>query len=141
GVPAPPPAPLDPDTAGGVPWIAEPHPVVLRAGLAGALLGECAAPLGPRLGFLGPRAPSDPPATQPLLRVWRVLDTSSADPKRVRRLLTEAGIGPVRIHVRGHPEDAGTLEKRFRGKGESPGTVLVARLARGHRAYLVEEAS
>jgi len=38
-------------------------------------------------------------------------------------------------------DNAATLERRFRGKGTSPGTVLVARLARGHRAYLVEEAS
>ena len=139
--PCEPPRPaLEPERADSPPWIVEPDPVVLRAGLAAALVGPGVAPLGPRLGFLGPREASQPPPPGgPFLHRWRVLGSAPADPKRVRRLLAEADVGPVRVRVRGHPESAATLERRFRGRGSRPGTVLVARLARGHRAYLVDE--
>ena len=41
--------------------------------------------------------------------------------------------------VDGHPRSNAELEREWRGKGTRPGTVLVARLARGHQAWLVEQ--
>lgn len=134
-----PPSALTTDLAAGARWIVEPHPAVLRAGLVQALLDDV-APLGPRLGFLAPTDPgAPPPASTTLAAVWRVLDSTSADPKRVRRMLADHDRGPVRVLVRGHPESGDELARRFRGKGSRPAVVLVARLERGHRAYLVEE--
>ena len=43
------------------------------------------APIGPGIAWLGGRERPD----SPLLRVWKVLDRTSADPKRVRTMLRD----------------------------------------------------
>jgi hypothetical protein len=139
GAPGPALAALTIEQAEGVDWILEPHPALLRSGLVAHLADPAGArPLGPRLGFLGPRSPgTPPPAPGPLWSVNAVLDSAPADPRKVRRMLAKHGVGPVRVTVRGHPESAEELARRFRGKGKARGRLLVARLARGHRVYLV----
>jgi hypothetical protein len=123
--------------ASGVPWVAEPHPALVRSGLLGALARELGlAPLGPRLAFLGGESPPEHGG----LRRYRVLGSCAADRRRVRALLGRHGIGPVDVAVRGHPESAERLARTFHGPGERRGRLLVARLERGHQAYLVEEA-
>ena len=130
--------PLEPDQAHDVGWIGDPHPALVRSGLLGALAAELGArPVGPRIGYLG----AEQPFGSPWLSVFRVLGTSSADPKRVRALLGEHDVGPVEVRRRGHPDSPEVLARRFRGPGRRRGTVLVARLARGHAAWLVEPAS
>lgn len=125
---------LDAAEAAEVAWIGDPDPALLRAGLLGALaLEEDLAPIGPRLAYLGgARRP-----TSPFLRTWEVLGSAPLDTRRVRALLAEHGVGPVRVRKRGHPDPPETLERRLKGRGDRPGELLVARLERGHRAYLV----
>ncbi len=127
-------APLSAEDAAGVRWIAEPDPALIRSGLLGlAAAAEDLAPLGPGLAYLGGgSAPKSP-----LLAGFEVLDHAPADRRRVRTMLATHGIGPVTVKRRGHPDDAATLARRLRGSGKERGLLVVARLARGHRAYLV----
>jgi hypothetical protein len=126
-----------PEEVSEISWLADPDPAVVRSGLLGALAKELgAAPLAPECAYLGaPHAPNSD-----LVNVWRVLAQASADPKAVRRMLTEHGIGPIQVLKRGHPERSEVLAQRFAGRGDRRGTVVVARLAQGHRAFLVERA-
>ena len=134
GRPEPDPTPLSPAAAALVPWIAEPDPAVLRAGLLPLLARtEGLAPLGPGLAYLGGEAP----ARHALLASWRVLGSAPLDRRHLRRLLAEHDVGPLTVKKRGHPESAETLAERFRGPGRTRGLLLVARLERGHRAYLL----
>jgi hypothetical protein len=128
---------LDPDAAARVAWLAEPDPAVIRSGLLGRLAREEElAPVGPRIAYLGgERRP-----TSPLLRCWRLLGSCSTDRRRVRALLREHDVGTLTVHRRGHPDRAEVLARRYRGGGSRRGELVVARLARGHRAWLVEPA-
>jgi hypothetical protein len=58
--------------------------------------------------------------------------------KRVRRLLAEHDIGTLQVRKRGHPDTAEALARRLRGPGSRHGQLAVARLERGHLAYLLE---
>ncbi len=126
------------DAARITPWIHEPDPALVRSGLLGryALEHEL-APLGPGLAFLGGERRVD----APLVRASRVVGSSSADRKRVRALLREHDVGPVTVKKRGHPRSSEELAREFRGSGSRTGRLLVARLERGHRVYLVEPSS
>ena len=128
-------APLTPSEAAEVAWIAEPDPAVLRAGLLEAQAGRSGArPLGPGIAYLG----ADERPRLPLLSSFRVLDTTPVDRRRVRAMLGRHDVGPLTVKRRGHPQDADTLAKRFRGPGKKRGLLVVARLEEGHRAWLVE---
>lgn len=134
GIPEPVPA-LEPDAAAAVRWLAEPDPAVIRSGLIGNLARTAGlAPVGPGIAYLG----GDQPPDSPLLRAWRVRGSAPADRRRVRRLLAEHDVGPIDVARRGHPESPERLERLFRGPGARRGRLIVARLARGHRAWLVE---
>jgi hypothetical protein len=127
--------PLDPGQMQAIRWLAEPDPAVIRAGLVGPLAREQGMrPLGPRLAYLG----SEQRPSSPMLRSWRVLETSALDPKRVRAMLRRHDVGPLTVKKRGHPDDAQTLARRFKGPGERHGLLAVARLAKGHGALLLE---
>jgi hypothetical protein len=116
-------------------WIFEPDPALIRSGLLGRYANELGLrPLGPDIAFLGAATRTD----GELLRSWRVLAHSSVDRKRVRAMLREHDVGPITVKKRGHPKSAAELERSLRGPGSRRATVLVARLERGHHAYLVE---
>lgn len=126
---------LSGEAARSIEWLANPDPAVIRSGLLGTLARrEGLAPLAPAIAFLG----GDHAPVTPLLRAWRVLGSAPLDRKRVRALLREHDIGPVQILKRGHPERAEVLARRFRGPGQRQGWLAIARLDRGHLAYLVE---
>lgn len=126
---------LAPGEAAIIRWLAEPGPAVVRSGLIGLLARRVGmAPLGPGIGWLGgPERPDSP-----FLRAWRVLDSSTADPRRVRSMLARHDVGPVAVWKRGHPERPEVLERRLRGRGARPGLLAIARLERGHAAYLLD---
>ena len=126
--------PLDEEGARGVRFLADPDPGVVRSGLLGALAAaQGMRPLAPEIAYLGgERAPDSP-----LLRTFEVLGASPLDRRRVRAMLVEHGIGPVTVKKRGHPDDAGEIARRMRGRGANHGTLVVTRLGNGHHAYLV----
>jgi len=127
----------DESSASRVAWLAEPDPAVIRSGLLGNLARSTGlAPLASEIAYLGG---ADRPES-PFLRVWRVLGSTSLDPRRVRELLREHDVGPITVRKRGHPDRPEVLQRRLRGRGSRHGELVVARLARGHRAYLVEAA-
>ena len=127
--------PLEPGQLKAIRWLAEPDPAVIRAGLVGPLAREQGMrPVGPRLAYLG----GDQRPSSPMLRSWRVLETSALDPKRVRAMLRRHDVGPLTVKKRGHPDDAQTLARRFKGSGEKHGLLAVARLEKGHGALLLE---
>jgi len=122
------------EDAAAVRWLAEPDAAVIRAGLLGNVARRAGArPLAAQLAYLGSSQPID----DPLLHSWRVLGCSPLDPKRVRRLLAEHDIGPIEVRKRGHPEAAEVLARRFAGPGGQRGQLAIARLERGHVAYLL----
>jgi hypothetical protein len=128
---------LAPGEAEGTRWIAEPDPAVIRAGLLGALARALALrPIAPSIAYLA----GDAPARSPFARAFRVRDTSPLDRRRVRAMLDRHDVGPLVVKKRGHPDDAETLARAFRGRGREPGVLLVARLGSLHRAFLVEPA-
>ncbi|MCC7014496.1 MAG: hypothetical protein IT454_18190 [Planctomycetes bacterium] len=116
-------------------WLLDPDPAVVRSGLLGRLaFGISARGLDPQLAYLL----SEERPSSPWVRGWRVLETSSADPKRVREALRRHDIGPVQVLKRGHPEPAEVLERRFRGPGQRRGLLAVARIGDGHRVFLLD---
>ncbi len=125
---------LDPEAAASVRWLAEPDPAVIRSGLLGNVaLRAGARPLAEQIAYLGSMEPID----DPLLRAWPVVASCPLDPKRVRRMLTEHDIGTIEVRKRGHPDPAEVLAKRLAGSGKEHGLLAVARLERGHQAYLL----
>ncbi len=138
-------APLDPDAAEAASFVADPDPAVVRSGLLGLLAHERGlAPLAPHLGYLGAaETPSaaDLAVLAGLASLWRVVASAPCDARRVRAMLGEHDVGRVQVGKRGHSERAEVLERRLRGPGRRAGHLLIARLERGHRAYLVEPAT
>ena len=130
--------PIDPhDTAQAheVQWIADPDPALLRAGqLERVARAAGLRPLARELAYLGGDAA--PPA--PGLAYFRVLGSAPLDRKQVRALLAAHDVGPLTVKKRGHQDSAETLATRFARKQGRRGTLIVARLADSHRAYLVE---
>lgn len=128
--------PLSAEEATRVAWIAEPDPAVIRGGFVGRVARDLGGrPLGPALAYLGGNGA---PPESPFVHTWNVLAEAALDPKRVRAMLRAHDVGRLTVKKRGHPEPAESLAKRLRGPGARRGVVLVARLERGHRAYLVE---
>lgn len=126
---------LDDDAARAARFVVEPDVALLQADLLGAFArGFGARALHADIGFLG----ADAAIESPFARSFRVLGVVSADAKQVRAMLREHDVGPVTVKKRGHPAPADVLAKQFAGSGSKPGLVIVARLERGHVAYLVE---
>jgi SAM-dependent methyltransferase len=119
-------------------WLAEPDAAVLRAGLVGNLARDLdLLPLARDIAFLGgARRPESP-----FVRAWRVLGSTSSDPRRVRELLGRHDFGPVRVLKRGHPDSPEELARRYRGPGRRAGLVAVLRLERGHAALVLDPQS
>lgn len=118
-----------------VAWIADPDPAVVRAGqLERVARSAGMRPLARELGYLGGERVSDAPG----LSFYRVLGSVPLDRKRVRALLNHHDIGPLTVKQRGHSDSADVLAARHARKQGRRGTLIVARLDDGHRAYLVE---
>lgn len=119
-------------------WLVEPRPSVIRAGLIGSLARSLAmAPIDPFMAYLG-CTERDAAPLNPLAKTFRVLAGAPLDKKQVRRMLKEHDIGRLTVKKRGHKASADELAKRFGGPGQRLGTLVVARIGRSHRAFLVE---
>ena len=118
-------------------YLHDPDPSLLRSELLGALaLEHDLRILHPMIALLV----GDSPVISAFLDPFRVLGSAPLDRRRVRELLRDHNIGPIEVRKRGHPERAEVLAKRFKGPGEKRGTLFIARLDEGHRAYLAEPA-
>ena len=118
-------------------WLVEPRPSVIRAGLIGALARELEiAPIDPYMAYLG--GMQEKPPLHALSRTYRVIDGAPLDKKHVRKMLKEHNVGRLTVKKRGHNASADELAARFRGSGERDGWMVVGRVGRSHRAFLVE---
>lgn len=127
-----------PEDVGSISWLANPDPALLRSGLLereGDRHGL--RPLAPQLAWMG----SAEEPQSPFFKCRRVLGSAPADPRRVRRMLTEFDVGPIEVWKRGHPDRAEILGRRFRGKGSKRGILAIGRLEKGHHAWLLDPAS
>ena len=123
------------EEAQNVEWISEPDPALIRSGLLTHFAqANGLAPIGPSIAYLGSKSQ---PASSPLIKTWRVRASSTSDRKRVRAMLREHDIGELVVKKRGYPKTAAELAREYRGKGSQTGTLIVTRLEKGHRAYLV----
>ncbi len=129
---------LDPDAAVTIPYLADPDPALIAAGLLGAFAYPlAAAPLASDLGYLGLNKRPD---RLPLAAsFYAVLDSVPLDRKRVRAMLNEHGIGPLVVKKRGLSESSDELAARMKGKGKAQGLVIAARLDPGRRVFLVRK--
>ncbi|MCA8980168.1 MAG: hypothetical protein H6831_01620 [Planctomycetes bacterium] len=126
---------LDSWAAHEVAWIADPDPALIRAGqLERVAKAAGMRPLARELAYLGGPAPTAAPG----LAYFRVLGSAPLDRKQVRALLTAHDVGPLTVKKRGHADSSEALAARFSRRSGRRGTLLVARLADGHRAYLVD---
>ncbi|MHC5067738.1 MAG: THUMP-like domain-containing protein [Planctomycetota bacterium] len=92
-------------------WIAEPHPCVIRAGLAGLAANQAGLhPLAPDLAWL---SGDDIPATFPGRR-WQVIDQGRYQTKALRRRLRELGVSKLTIARRHFPHDPATIAKQLK---------------------------
>lgn len=121
--------------AARVRWLCEPDAAVIRSGLLGNLCrAEGLTALDPKLAYLA----SEHATHSGLVRSWRVIASAPLDPRHVRRMLAEHDVGDIQVMKRGHPDPAEALARRFRGDGAQRGLLAVARLERGHVAFLLE---
>ena len=119
-------------------WLVEPRASVIRAGLIGALARELSmAPIDPFMAYLGGISEA-PPKPHPLARTYRVLDAAPLDRKLVRKMLKAHDVGQLTVKKRGHKASADELAARYRGPGKATGWLVIARVGRSHRAFLVE---
>jgi hypothetical protein len=114
----PPPAPAPPG-----PWVHEPDPSLIRAGLLNAFAAEHGlAPVAPAIAYLTGEA-----VASPFLRRWPLLESLPVSLGALQAALDRHDAGPLVLKKRGFPLDPETLRPRLRTKGQRPVTVLLYR--------------
>lgn len=129
---------LEPAQVAQLHRLAEPDPALVRSGLLGAFGRELGlSAVGAGIGWLtGPAEALE--RGRGWLELFGVIASAPADPRAVRALLSERGIGPLDVRARGVGASPAELAARFAGRGTARGTLFVARTAAGRRAFLVE---
>lgn len=116
-------------------FVMEPHAVVLAAGLAGSLANDVGLDaVIPGGGYLTGNLPID----SPLLTTFRVLETMSFRPKKIRKRLADLAVGIAEVKQRGVNVDPTTLQKQWRGTGSRRLSVLVTRQGKSIIAIIAE---
>jgi len=113
------------------PWLVDPDPAVVRAGLVrhyGARHGMWQ--LDERIAYLTGNVP--PPGT----RAFRVVDSGPYSEKSLRAALRRHDAGSLEILVRGVDVDPNTLRRRLNPRGTTALTVLIARVGSKPVAFL-----
>lgn len=116
-------------------WLHEPDGAVIRAGLVGELasrMGGCV--VDPHLAYVT----TDEKSTDPLARSFRVVEELPYREKPMRAALVARDIGTLTVKKRGVDVVPEQLVKRLKLAGSQPGTVILARIDDGARAFLVE---
>ncbi|MCB1164151.1 MAG: SAM-dependent methyltransferase [Candidatus Latescibacteria bacterium] len=115
-VPTPTPAPPGP-------WLHEPDPALIRAGLLDAFATEHGlAPVAPAIAYLTGDA-----TRSPFLRRWPLLEQLPLSIPALQAALDRHDAGPLVLKKRGFPLDPETLRPRLRTGGKRPVTVLIYR--------------
>ncbi len=124
----PPPAPPATGASAG-PWVHEPDPALIRAGLVDAFAAEHGlAPLAPDIAYLAGEA-----VASPFLRRWRILEILPLSLGGLQAALDRRGVGSLVLKKRGFPLDPETLRPRLR-VGERGGPAVTVLIYRDRRA-------
>lgn len=116
-------------------WIAEPDDAVIRAGLVAELAEDLRAHLiDPHLAYIT----ADDLTMSDFARWFRVIDELPFGEKRLRAALDQRGIGTLTVKKRGVDITPERLIRRLRLRGPHSGTLILARIGSGARAFLVE---
>jgi hypothetical protein len=114
-------------------YILEPDPAVLAAQLTGAVAAEHdLQALAPNVDYLT----ADSLPSSGLLTGFEVTDILPLDTRKLRRLLTDRGIGHLEIKKRAAPIEIEPLRKQLRCSGENTATLIVTPTPQGIRAIL-----
>lgn len=117
------------------PFLYEPDPAVIRAGLVGAVaLGVHGGLLDPHLAYVS----SDEAFRTPFARGYRVLEPVPHRERQLRQALRDRGIGRLTIKKRGVDVSPDELRKRLALRGDDESTLVMARIGPGVSAWLVE---
>lgn len=104
----------------------DPNPAVTRAGLVEDLARNVgAAMIDDRIGFLLATAP----VTTPFARSLRIVASLAWNEKHLRSRLRELDAGVIDIRRRGLAGDVDAITRRLRGKGGTPFTIAMTRVA------------
>ncbi len=114
----------------------EPDEVVIRAGLTARLATELGGWLpDPQLHWIS----TDEPVDTPFVRTLTVLRELPFRTPKLRIALHDRGIGTLTVKCRGLPIVPDALIAKLRLDGPNAATVVLTRVAREGRAFLVEE--
>jgi SAM-dependent methyltransferase len=118
-------------------WLHEPDDSVIRAGL----VGELASRMGGRLvdAHLA-YVTTDEKRGDPLARSFRVVEELPYREKSMRAALVARDVGTLTVKKRGVDVVPEQLVRRLKLKGAQSATVILARIDKGARAFLVEAA-
>jgi hypothetical protein len=107
------------------PYIYEPDPAILRAGLVAALGAQLnAAQLDPEIAYLT----ADNHISTPFARAWQVEDWLPFQLKNLRTYLRERNVGPITVKKRGSPITPEELIQGLRLEGEIEKTLFLTQL-------------
>ncbi len=116
-------------------WLHEPDDAVIRAGLVGELATRMGGHLvDAHLAYVT----TDEATSDPLARSFRVVEEIPYREKPMRAALVAHDVGTLTIKKRGVDIVPEQLVRRLKLKGSEPGTVILARIKDGARAFLVE---
>lgn len=116
-------------------YVYEPHAAVLAAHLAAEFAARHALrSLAPQGGYLT----GDLRLDTPLASAFEVIESLPFDERRLRRLLTERGIGRLEVKRRGLAESPEAIQRRLRPRGDHSATLLVTR-ASGHSIAILAQ--
>jgi SAM-dependent methyltransferase len=126
----------DPGDVGDVgTWLHEPDDAVIRAGLVGELATRMGGRLvDPHLAYVT----TDDASADPLARSFRIVEELPYREKGLRAALVAHDVGTLTVKKRGVDVVPEQLVKRLKLKGTRPGTLVLARIGNGARAFLVE---
>lgn len=117
-------------------YLLDPNPAVTRAHLVENLAAQLGAwKIDEEIGFLS----LDHPARTPFARLLRVEASLPWHERRVREVLTAAGMGAVDIRRRGLAGDVDLIRRRLRLRGEHRGVLVMTRVRNRPWALLCTE--
>lgn len=116
-------------------WLIEPDPAVIAAHAVDALAARHDLwRVEPGLVWLFGAARPD----TPMARSYRILQAVAGREKNVKRALADLDAGVVEVKPRGVKMNTDKMQRRLRGKGSRPLTVLWTRLGKAQRAFIAE---
>ncbi|MBC8406109.1 MAG: hypothetical protein H8E15_12840 [Planctomycetes bacterium] len=118
-------------------YIYDVDPSLIRSGLMGSFAkANQLHNLDPEIAYLS----GDQEVDSPFLTGFKVLGCETLDPRKMRKLMRELGVGALRIRKRGIAERPAALEQRFLPKsyGDRTITFIATRIKDSHLGILAE---